>query len=64
MSQIPCQCCRQELPSTWVWWVCDACGFRICTSCLNKHTGPHGGGGFKCSQCAFGKMEQKTGGAR
>jgi hypothetical protein len=56
---IPCQCCGQMLPAYWNWFVCDKCGYRICPSCLSKHKGPYGSGGFKCSQCAFGQMHEK-----
>lgn len=55
---IPCQCCGQQLPQDWRWYVCDTCGYRICPSCLGRHSGPYGSG-FKCSQCAFGHMQEK-----
>lgn len=54
---IPCQCCGNELPTTWKWYVCDTCGYRICPSCFSKHSGPYSHGGFKCSQCAVGYMK-------
>jgi hypothetical protein len=50
---IPCQCCRNQLPINWMWYVCNRCGFRICAHCLNRC------GGFKCGQCSFGHMEKK-----
>ena len=53
---IPCQNCGKELPDTFMWYVCDKCGFRVCTFCLNKHSSKYGSG-FKCSRCAFGKMQ-------
>jgi len=56
---IPCQCCHQEFPRQWTWYVCNECGFRVCVNCLGSHQGQYGGG-FKCSQCAFGQMEQKS----
>jgi len=56
---IPCQNCRKQYPTNWNWHVCDKCGFRICQACLGNHKGPHSSGGFKCSQCPFGRMEQK-----
>ena len=56
---IPYQCCRTELPTSWSWFVCNKCGFRVCPSCLGRHKGEYSSGGFKCSQCAFGTMEQK-----
>lgn len=56
---IPCQCCGQQYPQDWRWYVCDTCGYRICPSCLGRHSGPYGSG-FKCSQCAFGHMKEKT----
>lgn len=55
VNLIRCMCCGRELPSNWGWYVCDACGYRICPNCLNKHRGPFGVG-FKCSQCRFGQM--------
>lgn len=55
---IPCQHCRKELPTNWNWFVCNTCGFRVCPHCLSAHRGPYGQG-FKCSQCAFGQMQQK-----
>lgn len=59
MAWIPCQCCGQEYGSGFSWYVCDTCGFRVCTFCLNKHTGRYGSG-FKCSQCAHGLMKYRT----
>ncbi len=56
---IPCQNCRKQYPTTWHWYVCDKCGFRVCQACLGTHKGPQSGGSFKCSQCSFGRMEQK-----
>ncbi len=56
---IPCHHCGKELPTDWRWYVCDKCGFRVCPSCVGRHDGPYSSGGFKCSQCAFGRMEQK-----
>jgi hypothetical protein len=56
---IPCQSCRKELPTNWNWFVCNKCGFRVCPHCLGTHKGQYSNGGFKCSQCAFGQMEQK-----
>jgi hypothetical protein len=55
---IPCQCCRKELPRDWPWTTCDQCGYRICSSCIGVHRGQYGSG-FKCSQCAFGHMKMK-----
>lgn len=59
MALIPCQCCGQEYDQRWRWYVCDTCGYRICPSCLGRHTGKYGSGGFKCSQCAFGHMKDR-----
>lgn len=54
---IPCQCCgKQFVAESWTWYVCDKCGYRICTSCHGKHSGPYGHGGFKCSQCVNGQL--------
>lgn len=54
---IPCQCCGQQLPTSWRWYVCDKCGYRVCPACLSKHRGQYSSGGYKCSQCAFGHMK-------
>ena len=54
---IPCQCCGQQyVDDSWNWYVCDKCGYRICMSCFNKHSGPYGNGGYKCSQCMMGQL--------
>lgn len=54
---IPCQCCGQQyVGESWTWYVCDKCGYRICMSCHDKHSGPYGHGGFKCSQCMTGQL--------
>jgi len=34
MALIPCQCCGQQLPADWNWYICDTCGYRVCPSCL------------------------------
>ena len=56
---IPCQRCGHMLPRHYSWFVCDECGYRVCQHCQGKHTGPHGNGGYKCSQCALGHLEIK-----
>lgn len=56
MSWIPCQHCGNELPVDWNWFVCDKCGFRVCPSCLDKHSGRYSTGGFKCSKCIIGVL--------
>lgn len=61
MAWIPCQCCHQQYTEDWTWYVCDECGFRICTNCLEKHSGPYGNGGFKCSQCMMGHLRIQHG---
>lgn len=54
---IPCQCCgKQFVGESWTWYVCDKCGYRICMNCHNKHSGPYGHGGYKCSQCMTGQL--------
>ena len=58
---ITCQSCRSEYTKSWNWFVCKDCGFRVCPHCLGSHKGPYSSGGFKCSQCAFGQMEPKSG---
>ena len=50
-------CCGTQYTETWLWMVCDKCGYRICLSCLGKHEGPYGNHGKKCSQCAYGYLD-------
>ena len=59
MAIVRCQCCGKELPTSFDWYICDTCGFRVCTFCLNQHHGPYGFG-FKCSQCMTGQMELRS----
>lgn len=61
MAWIPCQCCHQQFTEDWTWYVCDECGFRICMNCFDKHSGPYGNGGFKCSQCMMGHLNIQHG---
>ncbi len=61
MAWIPCQCCHQQYTEDWTWYVCDECGFRICMNCFDKHSGPYGNGGFKCSQCMMGHLNIQHG---
>ena len=56
---IPCQCCGKEYPTNWSWFVCDKCGFRVCSFCLFKQRSPYSSGGYKCSKCAFGTMKHE-----
>ena len=53
---IPCMYCGTQYPDTWIWYVCDTCGFRICPSCIGKHEGPWGNHSNKCSQCSMGML--------
>ena len=57
--RLPCQYCGNQLPTNWMWWVCNKCGFRVCPQCLSSHQGHYSNAEFKCSQCAFGQMEEK-----
>lgn len=57
---IRCMCCGKELPSSWNWYVCDSCGYRVCPFCINKHRGLYGTG-YKCSQCRFGHLHFTNG---
>lgn len=56
---IPCQNCFQQFPPSFMWYVCNECGFRICPSCLAKHKGRYSNGGNKCSQCQTGILRMK-----
>jgi len=58
MPWIPCQSCNKMYPDDWRWYVCTKCGFRVCPMCLDRHEGRYGRGGFKCSRCQFGWMEE------
>lgn len=61
---IPCQKCGQQYADTWDWFICDKCGYRICTSCFGSHSGPGNGhnlGGYKCSQCQTGMLHLQHG---
>ena len=52
---VRCQCCVQQYPVRWAWYVCNGCGYRICTNCFGRHSGPYNSnGGYKCSQCFSG----------
>ncbi|MCX7832858.1 MAG: hypothetical protein N2490_01440 [Ignavibacteria bacterium] len=46
-----------EYSDSWTLYICNCCGYRICTFCLSKHSGKYSNGGYKCSQCAFGTLE-------
>lgn len=61
MAWIPCQCCHQQFTEDWTWYICDKCGYRICMDCQNRHSGPYGNGGFKCSQCMTGYLQLSHG---
>lgn len=61
MAWIPCQCCHQQYTEDWTWYICDDCGYRICMPCMDKHSGPYGNGGFKCSQCMMGHLQLSHG---
>lgn len=61
---IPCQRCGQTFIEDWTWYVCDTCGYRICTNCFSSHSGPWNGnnmGGYKCSQCQMGQLHLQHG---
>lgn len=61
---IPCQKCGQQYTQDWNWYVCDTCGYRICTSCFGTHSGPGNSnnvGGYKCSQCQMGHLHLQHG---
>ena len=57
---VSCFCCGNKYPVRWFWYICDKCGYRICPSCLGKHSGPcNSNGGVKCSQCYSGILRSK-----
>lgn len=58
---IRCMCCGAEYPTSWNWFFCDSCGFRVCPHCLSKHRGTYGAG-YKCSQCRWGHMKYHNNG--
>ena len=42
------------------WWVCDTCGYRVCSNCFSQHTGSiwkGKKGGPKCTQCIQGFLK-------
>ena len=39
---IPCMCCGKEHTLSWLWMVCNQCGYRICLDCLGKHKNRNG----------------------
>ncbi len=52
-----CEHCKKKYTENWSWIICDKCAYRVCRSCLNKHTGEYAlYGGFKCSKCSPGWM--------
>ncbi len=56
---IPCMNCGQKFFTTWNWYTCDTCGFKICASCIGSHhnQGIYGGG-KKCSRCQHGRLHR------
>lgn len=61
---IPCQNCGKQYDDSYSWYVCDMCGYRICTSCFGSHSGQWNGyvsGGYKCSQCQIGTLHLHNG---
>jgi len=62
MSWVRCQNCKHESDKTQTWYVCDVCGFRVCDSCLGRHTGSYNVcGGMKCSCCQDGMLRMTNG---
>ena len=62
-QQIPCQWCRKTQPAYSNWYICNNCGFRVCSQCTNKHYGPYKtspDGSGQCSQCSRGQMIPAT----
>ena len=55
---------RSSIPTTGDGTSGNRCGFRICPMCLDRHEGKYGRGGFKCSHCQFGWMEEAKGQGR
>ncbi len=58
-KMIPCQWCRKEQPAYSNWYICDNCGFRVCSQCTNRHYGPYKkspDGSGQCSQCSRGRL--------
>ena len=60
MDRVACMNCGIENAKSSLWFVCPKCGFRVCASCLNSHSGRYGNGGYKCSHC-IGYLQQKQG---
>ena len=54
---VSCFCCGKQYPIHWMWYICDKCGYRVCASCLCRHSGTYNpNGGNKCSQCISGYL--------
>ena len=63
---VACMSCGKQasLSVSW-WWVCDTCGYRVCSSCFSQNSGPlwkADKGGVKCKHCFPGIL--RTGGDR
>jgi hypothetical protein len=61
LATFQCQWCRTVFPDSWVWFVCNRCGHRVCASCLGQQNGRFGRG-TKCGQCAHGTMQSERAG--
>lgn len=62
-QQIPCQWCGKKQPAYSNWYICNNCGFRVCSQCTNRHYGPYKkspDGSGQCSQCSRGRLIPAT----
>lgn len=59
MALLYCQICRKQYPDTFLWYICDTCGFRVCPICMSsgRQQGPYGSGS-KCGQCFQGRLKR------
>lgn len=59
MAPMICPVCRKQIESSFIWFICDCCGNRVCHHCMvtGKQSGPYGSG-YKCGQCMKGWMRQ------
>lgn len=60
MAPLFCMVCRKPFDESFLWYVCDHCGYRVCPHCMGsgKQQGPYGSG-IKCGQCFPGKLREK-----
>jgi hypothetical protein len=57
-----CMYCKQTLPNTYTWYVCENCGNRICPTCFSGvREEMYQGCGSKCERCLLGYLKENNG---